>query len=348
MGCRRRCGRARAARRAGAGHRAVRRAPALRAPADDRDAGRAEPTIPWDELLDGPARPVAELERELDALIASIAEPHLGALLALDSLGAGASARRPPRSTTTTPTRTGCSSTRVDVAQAVERRCARLFPGIDRDLAVCGALLHDIGKLEAYADDAGLRDLTDAGKLEGEIPLGYYRVRREIEATPGFPRELAQALLHIILAHHGSPRARQPRRARHARGRARPRDGQPQRPDGRLRPPREGDGAGRALVALRPRAGRERVLRGGRAMTSWEEEAEAEEAAFWAEMEADELRWEAELDAERAAEPELDDATFLAATAPPPATPEPIQRAMKVGVAFGLIHLLTGWRPPGT
>ena len=31
------------------------------------------------------------------------------------------------------------------------------FPGIDRDVAVTGALLHDIGKIEAYADD-GRRD----------------------------------------------------------------------------------------------------------------------------------------------------------------------------------------------
>jgi 3'-5' exoribonuclease len=41
------------------------------------------------------------------------------------------------------------------------------------------------------------------GKLEGEIPLGYYCVRREIESSPGFPRDLARALLHVILAHHG-------------------------------------------------------------------------------------------------------------------------------------------------
>ncbi|HEY3187441.1 MAG TPA: hypothetical protein VGJ70_08195 [Solirubrobacteraceae bacterium] len=39
--------------------------------------------------------------------------------------------------------------------------------------------------------------------FEGEIPLGYYRVRREIESLSGFPAELARALLHVILAHHG-------------------------------------------------------------------------------------------------------------------------------------------------
>ena len=47
-------------------------------------------------------------------------------------------------------------------------------------------------------------DLTDAGRLEGEIPLGYYRVRRLIEELEGFPSGLAQAVLHIILSHHGS------------------------------------------------------------------------------------------------------------------------------------------------
>ena len=47
-------------------------------------------------------------------------------------------------------------------------------------------------------------DLTDAGRLQGEIPLGYYRIRRAIEDIDGFPAELAQAVAHIILSHHGS------------------------------------------------------------------------------------------------------------------------------------------------
>ena len=47
-------------------------------------------------------------------------------------------------------------------------------------------------------------DLTDAGRLQGEIALGYYRVRRTIEQIEGFPAELAQAVTHIILSHHGS------------------------------------------------------------------------------------------------------------------------------------------------
>jgi len=90
----------------------------------------------------------------------------------------------------------------LSVAQAVSAISAT-FPGIDREVAVAGALLHDVGKIEAYASQGGAIELTDAGKLQGEIPLGYYLVRREIEEVPGFPAPVAQALLHIILSHHG-------------------------------------------------------------------------------------------------------------------------------------------------
>jgi 3'-5' exoribonuclease len=91
----------------------------------------------------------------------------------------------------------------VSVAQAVSA-AANFFPGIDREVAVAGALLHDIGKTVAYNDDPLAIDLTDAGRLQGEIPLGYYTVRREIEEIPDFDPALAQAVLHIILSHHGS------------------------------------------------------------------------------------------------------------------------------------------------
>ena len=81
---------------------------------------------------------------------------------------------------------------------------AATFPGIDRDVAVTGALLHDIGKIEAYASAGMTIEMTDAGKLQGEIALGYYRVRRLTEDLPGFPEQLAAAVLHIILSHHGA------------------------------------------------------------------------------------------------------------------------------------------------
>jgi 3'-5' exoribonuclease len=91
----------------------------------------------------------------------------------------------------------------LTVAQAVGA-ISVTFPGIDRDISVTGALLHDIGKLETYELEGGTISMSDQGRLHGEIALGYYRIRRAIERLDGFPVELEQALLHIILSHHGS------------------------------------------------------------------------------------------------------------------------------------------------
>lgn len=91
----------------------------------------------------------------------------------------------------------------LSVAQAVSATSAT-FSGIDRDVAVAGALLHDVGKLDAYFMREAVIEMTDAGRLQGEIALGYYRVRRLIDEIDGFDPRTAEALLHIILSHHGS------------------------------------------------------------------------------------------------------------------------------------------------
>ena len=152
----------------------------------------------------------------------------------------------------------------LSVAQGVSALAAT-FPEIDRDVAVTGALLHDIGKVEAYSWSTGAIELTDAGKLLGEIPLGYYRVRREIERIDGFPADGRRR----AAAHHPEPprqaRARQPGGAVHARGDARALHRQPGRQPGQLRPHREGARRRRALVGLRPRPRHGGLLRRARA-----------------------------------------------------------------------------------
>jgi 3'-5' exoribonuclease len=159
-----------------------------------------------DELLDGPPRDADRMESDLRELVLTVQDPHLQALL--DAiLGPGsptwAQFRDAPAAKRYHQAyRHGLLEHCLGVAQAVSAISAT-FPGIDRDVAVTGALLHDIGKLDAYTADPLAIDMTDLGKLQGEIPLGYYRVRRTIEDLPGFPPELAVAVLHIILSHHG-------------------------------------------------------------------------------------------------------------------------------------------------
>ena len=158
------------------------------------------------ELLDGPPRSAKGMEADLRELLATIQDPHLRALL--DAVfGPGSPTWRQFRDAPAAKRyhqayRHGLLEHSLTVAQAVSAISAT-FPGIDRDVAVTGALLHDIGKLEAYTADPLAIDMTDLGKLQGEIPLGYYRIRRLIEDLPGFPEQLAAAVLHIILSHHG-------------------------------------------------------------------------------------------------------------------------------------------------
>jgi 3'-5' exoribonuclease len=160
-----------------------------------------------EDLQEGPPRNPAQMEDDLRSLVATVRDPHLGALLGrFFGEGSEAWARyrlAPAAKLYHQAYQHGLLEHSLTVAQAVSAVSA-IFPGIDRDVAVTGALLHDIGKLEAYAADQARIDLTDAGRLQGEISLGYYLVRRAIEELPGFPARLAEALLHIILAHHGA------------------------------------------------------------------------------------------------------------------------------------------------
>jgi 3'-5' exoribonuclease len=160
-----------------------------------------------EDLLDGPTRDVSQMESEVRELLDTIQEPHLRILLehvfSEDSEMWAGYRVAPAAKYYHQAYRHGLLEHCLGVAQAVSAISAT-FPGIDRDVAVAGALLHDIGKLEAYTDDPQNIDLTDAGRLHGEIALGYYRIRRAMEEIDDFPPELAQAVGHIILSHHGA------------------------------------------------------------------------------------------------------------------------------------------------
>jgi 3'-5' exoribonuclease len=123
------------------------------------------------ELRDGPARAVEQMETEIRELLATIQEPHLRVLLERvfgeDSELWAAYRTAPAAKYFHQAYVHGLLEHCLEVAQAVSAISAT-FAGIERDVAVAGALLHDIGKLEAYSDEGAI-ELTDAGKLHGEI-----------------------------------------------------------------------------------------------------------------------------------------------------------------------------------
>ncbi len=159
------------------------------------------------DLVDGPPRSAAQMEADLRELLATVQDDDLRRLLdavvGVDSPLWARYRTAPAAKRFHQAYRHGLLEHSLSVAQAVSAISATFSP-INRDVAVAGALLHDIGKLDAYAFAGGAIELTDAGKLQGEIPLGYYRVRGLIERIEGFDAGTAEAVLHIILSHHGS------------------------------------------------------------------------------------------------------------------------------------------------
>ncbi len=77
-----------------------------------------------------------------------------------------------------------------------------LYPQLDADLLIAGALLHDIGKLREYSWDVDI-DFTTEGRLIGHIVMTDEMIRGAIQNMRGFPAELALRLRHMLISHHG-------------------------------------------------------------------------------------------------------------------------------------------------
>jgi len=81
-------------------------------------------------------------------------------------------------------------------------RLADHYPKLDRDLLICGALLHDIGKIWEYEVSAAI-DFTDAGRLVGHINQGDEFVVGRADSVDQFPEDLLMHVRHLIVSHQG-------------------------------------------------------------------------------------------------------------------------------------------------
>ena len=79
---------------------------------------------------------------------------------------------------------------------------AHTIEGVDRNLVLAGALLHDVGKLTEISPELGFPYTTE-GRLLGHISIMGMRVKDEGSKIPELAAEKLQAILHIILSHHG-------------------------------------------------------------------------------------------------------------------------------------------------
>lgn len=79
---------------------------------------------------------------------------------------------------------------------------AEKIGGMDKDLVLTGALLHDVGKLQEISPDMGF-PYTSEGRLLGHIALSAIMVQAAAVKLGDIGNDKLQQLLHIILSHHG-------------------------------------------------------------------------------------------------------------------------------------------------
>lgn len=77
-----------------------------------------------------------------------------------------------------------------------------LHPELNRDILICGAMLHDLGKIEELSFEP-VFEYTDKGKLLGHIVMSAMLVNEEAKKIKDFPEELKDCLIHVILSHQG-------------------------------------------------------------------------------------------------------------------------------------------------
>jgi len=76
------------------------------------------------------------------------------------------------------------------------------YAGVDLDLLLTGAILHDVGKIEELTFARSFGYSAD-GQMLGHIVLGLRLLGRKFDALPDFPPKLRSMLEHIVVSHHG-------------------------------------------------------------------------------------------------------------------------------------------------
>jgi 3'-5' exoribonuclease len=87
----------------------------------------------------------------------------------------------------------------VAVGTLAQDTC-QLHPGVNSDLLICAALVHDLGRTREFTYGAEI-GITEEGRLLGHLVIGERMITEAARGVLDEGRLLA--LLHCLLAHHG-------------------------------------------------------------------------------------------------------------------------------------------------
>lgn len=165
------------------------------------------------DFLPETPRNIEEMTAELLALVESLTNPHIKGLLTAffgDPQFLGLYKVAPAAKGMHHVYLGGLMEHSLAVAKLVDA-INPLYPGLNRDLLVAGALLHDVGKVREMSYVRAF-DYTDEGKLIGHITIGVEMIHDRIAGLPEFPRDLAMLIKHLLLSHHGQYEYGSPKR----------------------------------------------------------------------------------------------------------------------------------------
>jgi 3'-5' exoribonuclease len=142
-----------------------------------------------------------KLGAELRGFIAGLRHPELGATVRAVFEEIGEAFKSSPAAIAMHHAyRHGLLEHTVHMARACQALLP-LYPEVDADLAMAGALLHDVGKVIEYEGTLSIQR-SRKGILQGHVVLGYQLVRKAGLKARLDPDRLDR-LEHIILSHQG-------------------------------------------------------------------------------------------------------------------------------------------------
>ncbi len=93
----------------------------------------------------------------------------------------------------------------LSILKLCEGVCS-IYPAVDRDLLVCGAIVHDLCKIDEFdISSAGLvTGYSVKGELLGHLVMGAVKIEEKAKQL-GIDAEKAVLLQHMVISHHGEP-----------------------------------------------------------------------------------------------------------------------------------------------
>uniref|UniRef100_Q01PU2 Metal dependent phosphohydrolase n=1 Tax=Solibacter usitatus (strain Ellin6076) TaxID=234267 RepID=Q01PU2_SOLUE len=145
-----------------------------------------------------------EMWRELRAIVAGLADPHLKGLLdaMLDDDDIARRYRRAPAAKQIHHAFLGGLLEHVLSVCGLAKAAAAHYPNIDHDLLITGAVLHDIGKIYELNYERGF-SYSNEGQLIGHMSIAMRMVSDKLRNLPDFPPLVRTLVEHMILSHHG-------------------------------------------------------------------------------------------------------------------------------------------------